>query len=222
MNKGYEVINYGALPLSSGDSLPTLDGASTTVPADGVLPARAYTEDVSFSLSGAYDETDMWYVTDEYRERLFHVKQFVKPSWLRIDVRIPKSVTQGRFQRDKVVTGVDKDFGFRRGVFEVVHLPKIHYGYRYCNETNLNVYTFVKFIYAEYIVEIPRNSDLIFRVLSKQYPSYWLTLPIVVYDPIVAEGLKDTYGIEGFTVYRSDQRSEAIREYEKLLEEVMV
>jgi hypothetical protein len=137
VNRRYEVLHYGPLPLTSGTTLPTYEGSSVTVPASGVIPARAYTKDgLAFPTTlSVYDKSDMWYLPTDDRDRLFHVIQYVTPAFLRIDVQIPTGVTQGRFQKDRVTTGVDKDFGFSRGTYEIVHLPGIRYGYRYGNDS---------------------------------------------------------------------------------------
>ena len=220
VNRRYEEINYGPIPLASGTSLPTYDGGSATVPAYGVIPGRAYTKDgltFPYSTYPVYDPNDMWYVPEDYRERLFHVIQNVTPAFLRVDVQIPTGVFQGRFQKDKVSTGIDKDFGFSRGYYETLHLPKIHYGYRYGNDTNVPFYTFVKFQYAEYVIGIPRSSSLIFEILSRRLPSYWISLPINVMDPGVERSLNEVYGITGFPLYRLDERDKAIREYDSIL-----
>jgi hypothetical protein len=222
VNRRYEQLNYGPLPLTSGTMLPTFEGGSTSVPADGVIPARAYTTGLMFPMSGAYDSSDMWYTPEDYRDRLFHVIQYVTPAFLRIDVQIPIAVTQGRFQKDKIVTGVDKDFGFARGSYEAVHLPKVHYGYRYANDTNVPLYTFVKFIYAEYVIETPKNSSLIFDILTRRIPSHWITLPINVMDSTVERALTEVYGITGFPLYRMDERDKALRDYDALLKEVKI
>jgi len=222
VNRGYEVIDYGPLPLSAGASLPTFDGGSVTVPSDGVIPARAYTEGLSFPLEEAFDRSDMWYTPEDYRDRLFHVIQYVTPAFLRVDVQIPTAVTQGRFQKDKVVTGVSKPFGFARGFYEIVHLPKVHYGYRYGNETNVDLRTFVKFVYAEYVVETPRSSSLIFDVLTRRLPSKWVSLPVNIMDATVERALIDVYGVTGFPLYRLDERDRALREYDALLRGVKV
>jgi len=216
-NAGREVIDYGPLPLKSGESIPTYEGASTTVPADGVIPARSYTTGKTFPMPGAYDETDMWYVPEDYRDRLFHVIQHVTPAFLRVEAQIPLNVSQGRFQKDKVMTGVDRDFGFSRGKLEMIHVPKLRYGYRYGNDTNVDLYTFARFVYGEYIVEIPRNPGLIFDILTRRVPSHWVSMPISVMDRSILTALEDAYGIDGFTVYREDQRAEAMREYESVL-----
>ena len=109
VNRRYEQLNYGPLPLTSGTTLPTFEGGSVSVPADGVIPARAYTTGLMFPMSGAFDSSDMWYTPEDYRDRLFHVIQYLTPAFLRVDVQITIAVTQGRFQKDKIVTGVDKD-----------------------------------------------------------------------------------------------------------------
>ncbi|MEM1710530.1 MAG: hypothetical protein QW820_06535 [Sulfolobales archaeon] len=221
VNRGYETIDYGPLPLVSGEVLPTYEGGSERVPADGVMPGRSYTQTGrSFPLKGAFDETDMWYVHEDERERLFHVIQRITPEFLRADVQIPRGVTQGRFQGDRVVTGVDRDFGFARGKLEVVHLPRLRYGYRYGNDTNMSVRTFVKFTYGEYIVETPRDSQLIFDVLTRRTQAHWVTLPISVWDPAIETALNLTYGFTGFTVYGVHERDKAIREYSELLKSV--
>jgi len=222
-NKGYEVFDYGPLPLTSGTTLSSYDGGTVTVPADGVLPARAYTtRGISFPLEGAYDRNDMWYVPEEHRDRLFHVHMKVVPAWIKCDVEVPPGASQGRFQKGRIVTGIDKDTGFRRGGLEMIHIPKVRYGYRFGNDTNVPVYTMVKFIYAEYMVEIPKDAEYIFNVITKKIPAYWITLPFNVYDDTIRRALNDTYGFEGFPIYGVHEKSKAIPEYEDLLREVKV
>lgn len=222
INRRYEQLNYGPLPLEAGMALSTFDGGSTSVPDNGIIPARAYTNGLTFSMPGAYDSGDMWYVPEDYRDRLFHVIQHVTPAFLRVDVQIPMAVTQGRFQKDKIVTGVDKGFGFARGSYETVHIPKVHYGYRYGNDTNVDLYSFVKFIYGEYVVEIPKNSSLIFDALTHRIPSCWISLPINIMDPSIENALIDTYGVTGFPMYCMDEREKALRDYDTLLREVKI
>jgi hypothetical protein len=232
VNKGYEVLNYGPLPISSGTSLPTYDGTSTTVPADGVLPARAYTRDgIQFPpiVSGTYSNTDMWHTPEDEGDRLYHVKLYVHPAVVRVDVQIPSKVTQGRFQKGRVITGVDSEFGFGRGFIEVVHMPYIQYGYRFGNDTNLNLRTFARFVYGEYIVEVPKSPELIFEVLSRRVPSYWLTLPISYIDPLIMEAFRRVYGFpvrantpQLFRIYRYDERDRALSEYAEILGQLKV
>jgi hypothetical protein len=226
VNEGREVFNYGPLPIASGTSLPTYEGTSTTVPADGVLPARSYVRDgITFpALTGmetVFTKSDIWYLSEDDRDRLFHVKTYVYPPVIRADVQIPAKVTQGRFQKERVITGVDSELGFSRGFIEVVHIPLLDYGYRFGNDTNLNLKTFVKFIYGEYLVEVPRNPDLIFDILVRKVPSLWVTLPVAYVDPKISDALVRVYGFPsdrlGFKVYRADERDRAVREYSELL-----
>jgi len=223
VNKDHEVFNYGALPLESGDTLNTYDAGTTTVPVDGVIPSRGYTRDgYDFPLEDVWDEEDMWYMPKDYNDRLFHVKQYTTPDFLRCDVQIPVNVTQPRFQREKKVIGIETDFGFRRGYTEVVHFPEIHYGYRWGNDTNVDFYTHAKFIYAEYMIEIPKDAELIFNVLIRKHLSYWLTLLITQYDRRIADALVKDYGFEGFPLYAPYERDRAITEYEELLAKAKV
>lgn len=225
VNKNYTNIDYGPIPIQKDTVMPTLDGGSVSVPEYGVMPARSYVpleRSVSFPMYGAYDEGDMWYVPETYRDRIFYVEQEITPSFLRVDLQIPRGITQGRFQKDRVVVGVDTAFGFSRGRYETVHLPKIRYGYRYANDTNVDVNTFVRFKYCECSVEIPKNPDLIFDVLTKRVNSYWVTLPINVLDASLSFLMMEVYGILGFPVYRMDQRDQAIKEYRNLITEAKV
>jgi len=223
VNRGFERFHYGPLPLPANLPLTSYVGGAIPVPANGVMPATAYTASgLSFPLSGAFDETDMWYVPKEWGDRLFHVKTQVTPGWLRVDLEIPKGVSQRRFQREKVSLGLEKLFGYSRGSAEAIHFPDIHYGYRFGNDSNLSVYTGVDFTYGEYVVEIPKDSELIFNILTRRAPSYWVTMPISVYDANIKRAFVETYGIEGFTVHPITERSEAISEYNTLLKEVKV
>lgn len=219
INKGFERFNYGPIPIPAGIPLPSYAGGSITVPSDGVMPMLSYIPHpgISFPMRGAYDETDMWYMPSDYRDRLFHVILDVTPKWLRIDVTIPKGVSQGRFQKDKITTGIDRIMGFTRGRIELIHFPKIYYGYRFGNDSNLNVYTGVSFTYAEYVVEIPKNEDLIFNILTRNIPSKWVTMPINIYDSAIRSALLEVYGIEGFTLYPANARDKALQEYRSLI-----
>jgi hypothetical protein len=220
-NRGFEKYHYGPIPLPKNTTLPSYLGGAIAVPADGVMPATAYIP-TGYGLTfpttmDVFDKTDMWYIPAEWRERLFHVIAEFTPRFLRVDLEIPRGVSQRRFQRDKVTVGVEKLFGFSRGRIETVHFPNIHYGYRFGNDTNLNVYTGVDFTYGEYIVEIPKDSELIFNILTRRIPSHWVTMPITIYDDTIKRAFLDTYGIEGFPLYPFNRKSEAMAEYERIL-----
>jgi len=222
-NKEYPTFHYGSLPLSSDDTLSSYDGGSVSVPADGVIPARGYTGDgKSFPLSDVYDDSDMWFVPSDYNQRLFHVFQEVTPGFLRTDIQIPKEVNQARFQRTQKIIGLQTNFGFARGTLEVIHFPAIHYGYRWGNDLNVDLYTEVKFTYGEYIVEIPKDAELIFNVITKKVPSYWHSLPITNYDTSISDGLNDSYGFDGFPFHAMTEKEKAVSEYGELLEKAKI
>jgi hypothetical protein len=226
VNRGYEVINYGPLPLPANTPLLRFGGGLIPVPEYGVLPGLSYnpsTMPISFPTTlDVYDKSDMWFIPKEDRERLFHVKMFITPSWIRVSVDIPRGVPQRRFQKDRVVVDVDKPFGWSRGFIEVVRFPQVYYGYRVANDTNLNVRTFVRFVYGEYIVEIPKDPEFVFNILTRRYPSYWLTMPITVMDTTLRTALIETYGFEGFPLYPVNRKDEAVRAYAELLKGVKV
>jgi hypothetical protein len=232
VNRGFEVMDYGPLPIPAGTALPTYEGTSTTVPADGVLPARSYVRDgMQFPpiVSGTYSNTDMWHTSEDERDRLYHLKLYVYPPVVRVDVQIPTKIPQYKFQRGRVIVGVDSEFGFSRGFIEMVHIPYIQYGYRFGNDTNLNLKTFVRFVYGEYIVEIPRSPELIFDILTRRVQSYWLTLPVSYVDPLIVDTLRRVYGFpvrdgvpQLLRIYRHDERDRAVREYAEILRQLKV
>ena len=225
-NRDLITIDYGPLPITANYPLSSYVAGSILAPASGVMPGLSYIpvgSELTFPLSGAYDETDMWYLPEDYRERVFHVIAEVTPRWLRCEVTVPKGVTQGRFQRDKVTTGIEKTFGYKRGSIEVVHIPRLRYGYRFGNDSNLNVYTGVRFKYGEYVIETPKDAEFIFNVLTRRIKAdRWISLPVQVYDDSVKRALMKDYGIEGFPLYGVYDKAKAISEYNSLLREVLV
>jgi len=226
VNRNSQHIDYGPLPIPAKYPFNSYIGGVVPAPADGVIPGFTYTPvgaSLSFPLEGAYEETDMWYLpAKDYKERVFHVITHVTPAWIRTEIQIPKSVVQGRFQKDKVITGIEKLFGFNRGMIEVIHIPGIRYGYRFGNDSSLNVYTGCCFDYGEYIIETPKNAEFIFNILTGKVPSKWISLPIISYDTSVRDAIIDNYGFEGFPLHGLEKREEAIKEYEDLLKEVTV
>jgi len=211
----YPNMYYGALPLVSGETLPTLDGGSVAVPANGVLPARAYTSSgKSFPLTGAWDVNDMFYTNEEYRDRIFHIVGRSTPDFLRLGLEYPKGVKQYRYQRDNVILGIEKTFGFGRGIIETVQFPNIHQGWLFGNDTNMPVYTGMNFQYEELIIETPRDPITIYEILSGQKKAHRIDLPISVQDPSLEIALKKNYGYYGFDTTLIKQKDAAIASYQ--------
>lgn len=203
-NVGYNKIEYGDLPITAGDALTTYANASTTAPANGVLPANSYTHSgISFPYAGGYDATDMFYTPDTYHKRLFHVNMKVFPNIIRTGFELPKGLKQYRYQKGNVVVGVDKQFGFSRGGQEIVFLPELNYGMLFGNDLNINVRAKVTFDFAEYVVSIVTDPEVVYNILSGNIGDNKLrtvTLPIVVYDGSINDALMRTYGFDGFDI----------------------
>lgn len=218
-NKGFEAFDYGHLPISAGDVLNTYDGGNATAGLDGELPARSYTAGKQFPLTDVWDSSDMWFVPYTWNDRVYHVKTRVTPGFVRVGLQIPKGVNQSRFQKERVIGGANyqNGFGYSFGEMETIHFPEMHYGYTFGNDTNLNLRTGVEFVYAEYIVKVPNSASLIFDVLSKSYPSHWVSLPVTTADSTLTQGLKKTWGFDGFSVYPNLKRDQAIKEYSAIL-----
>lgn len=225
-NSEYERFDYGPLPFTAGETLYGYDAASVSVPADGVMPARSYTGTGIYFPAPAdldvYDSTDLWFLPEDYRDVLFHVHLRLRPLFLRTEIEAPVKVKQSRFQKDRVVVGVDKELGYGRGTLEVFHIPRIHLGYKFGNDTNLDLYTFAQFIYGEYVVEIPSEPETIFNAIIKKVPSYWYTYPYHTKDAGFESSLNAVYGFTGFPVYPREKREEALDEYRSLLEQVKI
>jgi hypothetical protein len=80
----------------------------------------------------------------------------------------------------------------------------------------------VRFVYGEYVVEIPKSAGLIFEILTKRVPSHWITLPVNIMDPTIEIALNTVYGTTGFPLYRADERDRALREYDAILRGVRI
>jgi hypothetical protein len=224
-NRGYERLNYGPLPLKSGSKLMTFEGTEATIPADGVIPARSYTPTGLLwptIIDGVYDSTNMWYISEEWREMLFELNLDVTPKTIRTQLEIPKGTKQAYFQKTKVALDVSKDWGWKWGKIETVQFPAIHYGWLFANELNIPLYTNANFTYAEEIVEIPENPELIFDILVGKLPSHWITIPIKAYTAELQGALTKLYGFDGFPLYLIYQKQEAIKQYGELLKEALI
>jgi hypothetical protein len=223
-NKNFETFDYDVStngdPTGVGDVLNTYDGGiAPAVGFNGELPARAYTTGKQFSLADIWDTTDMWFTPYTWNDRVYHVKMHVSPGFVRVGLQIPQGVNQSRFQKERVVGGVNYQvgFGYQFGALETVHMPEMHYGYTFGNETNVPLRLGVKFTYGEYVVKIPNSASLIFDVLSRSYPSHWVGLPVSTADSTITQGLKKTWGFDGFSVYPNLKRDQAIKEYTSIL-----
>ena len=222
------LLNYGPLPTVTGDTFSVYNGlaggtgGSANPAAAGQIPASAYIKGKQFNVPSTFDvsgtfpygNSDIWYTQDPIR--VFEVFQYVTPNWLRIAVDLPTGQVQQAFQ-DTVAGGVDQDFGWRRGRFYTVHVPYLHYGYGYGNDSNAAVYTRIFFRYAEQIVEIVKDASTVFGVITGMIPANTVSLPIVNAASQISSSLKQTYGFEGFPVFPRQQQNAAMTAYASLI-----
>lgn len=227
------IIDYGLIDTTTSTSnsnyttTGVTTGGSTTSPAAGTIAANSFTPNLQFDntntlFNNAYDKTDLWYYPEDYRERLFDIVTMTTPQYLRITVNIPTNVVQQGFQRNRIAGGADKDLGYRRGKYQVIQFPRLHYGWVFGNDTNMIPYVRIKFAYAEYFVEIPDNPMTIFNILNRQIPARWQDLPIVQYDPTIRDSFIKAYGFEGFPIYPLDEQRTAIAEYTSLISQALI
>jgi hypothetical protein len=224
VNSGCEVLDYGPIPLKTGDTLNSFDVGTVSVPEDGVIPARSYTPKGYLYppiISGTWDTTDMWFYPSDWAERLFHIIAEWTPRLMRVGLELPIGTKQTAFQQERIDLDINSPFGWARGKLEIAQLPALHYGYLFANETSAAFYTHTRFTYAEYIVDIPHDPETIFNIINYRTPAYWITMPIrKTYEAKIETALKEAYGYEGFPIYGVDQHSMAIAEYKKILEGV--
>lgn len=219
----YPNFFYGALPITAGETLSVYGGGSVAAPAAGVMPAMSYTSTgKSFPLTGAWDVNDMFYTNEEYRDRIFHIVGRTTPDWLRMGLEYPKGVKQYRYQRDNVILGVDKDFGFGRGVIETLQFPNIRQGWLFGNDTNMPVYTGMHFQYEELIIETPKDPVTVYDLLSGKQRAHHIDLPISVQDPSIQIALKKDYGYQGFDTTLIKQKDKAIASYTETIRGLII
>ncbi len=217
-NPGYEAFHYGPAPLPSGLPCSSFIGGSLNVPNTGVIPPESYCGPVTMPPPRGVtteDITDMWYFK-LHLNKLYHVKQFVKPSWIRVDYQIPVGNEQHRFGQS--VIGVGYTMGFNRGFMEFVVLPQTHYGFVYGNDIPYGVFTSVDIVYAQYEVAIPSDPMVIFKVITHELPAYYVTLPIITVQSTLRDALINSYGFEGFPIYPPGYpTAQAVKNYQDIL-----
>ena len=230
LNRGHERFIYGPLPLKSGTTIGTLEGGSTTVPADGVFPARgAIPIELAITFPvGAYeslfpnikDKNDIFY--HEYSDQIYHVKVHLTPPFIKVQVTPWKGIGQYWYQEQNYLT-LAHPTGWSYGSVELWYFPKVHWYLALANEMYFDVYTRVIFHYAIYRVRIPKDPELIYDIIvTQKVPAYHFTLQYFRRVREVDRKLSEVYGFKideiGFPWIRD--RDEAIKEYRRILDMV--
>jgi len=201
VNVGYEHFEYGPIPVA-------YDGH-----AKGVIPSETKTDSITFPYQPLAPEIrpDMWWY--EEPDKLFHVIAKILPPFLRFFLEIPQTIVPITFRT--ITSDLKKDFGFTRFEIETIFLPRIHYGWVFYNPTNIDLYTWVHFLYGEYLVELIRKPETIFDLMIGRIPAHWVTLTCkktVGFD----EALARTYGlVEPYVAkfYPIEERPKAVAVY---------
>jgi hypothetical protein len=219
-NKHAKWFNYGPVPC-------TFAGYPK-----GVIPGKSVTEgfrfvDITGRLTGE-QAGDMFYHTKPHK--LIHAYIDIRPHLFRIYQEIPTGAKQMVYMEAVThTTEVDaptSDFGYTTGVKEQFFLPDFHIDWFLYNGTNMALRTNVMIKYAEYNVEIPRDTSLIFDMMMRRVPAYWWTLPITTdraeFRRMFEERYRFPRGQCGVPFYRAYERDRALREISALLAGVSI
>lgn len=209
------------LPTTPLTVFRSYDSGTHVASANGCLPEYSYTSPagIQFPMPGVENPDNMWDLDNTYYDRLFHTYLNVYPGFVRVGVDMPTGLNQARFQRTKKSVGIGTDIGWRYGFNEFVNIPEVDSSYQFGNTTNVELVPTCKFTYAEYIVGIPADPDVIFRVLTGKEPAHRVAMPITTYDSAVSQGFIRTYGADGFKIYPSNQYAPAIEDYSAVISE---
>lgn len=167
LNYGYETFEYGHFPYT-----PVSPAVA------GVIPTLNYSTETVFSYSRLDTTTqpDMFYHAD--KDTVFHAYMYVTPEILRIFTRIPKGTTPQEFRgvipSNDLATSIE--FGFSRGMAELAYAPKIRYGIVLANETNIDLQTYIKFVYAQYETDFIDDAQTILNIIKDRVPAHMTPL----------------------------------------------
>jgi len=177
VNKGFEVINYGPLPIPDGIA----KGNTNT----GVFKLR-------WDILPIERREDMfWY---DIPSKLLHVYLDFHPFILRNYLYLTEGIQQARYLG--LVTADSKtgsDFGYWRGEIELVILPFMHIAFDCFNKTNMNLYTYLRIKYGEYLIELITEPKELFGLMTRKIPAHWVSYPGQV--PFPVDPFQRAYGI---------------------------
>jgi len=184
-NKGFEELAYGPLPYTASGH------------AAGVVPANSTTGEYKFNWIDTrrrgHEYTNMFYFEDS--DTLLHVFMTIKPYMLRNYIHYPETLTPLSYIKDVTNTpDTGDDFGFFRENFEIVYIPYLECSFETYNKTNIDLKTFVKFVYAEYEVELIQDTETMRKLWLEQQPVKKITLP--AYTSFRTDAFRRAYDIE--------------------------
>ena len=235
INKDQEVLNYGLAPIVATISATSLDtSGSVSPPIDGVLPKRSYVRllipPLAWFENVVPDKSDMFLISKENKNEIYHIYAFTTPGFIKITVEIPPGYYGVYFMKYtwSYDANVDKTLKFNVGMLETVSIPNQHIAWIFINWTNLDLYLYLKFVIGHYQIGIPDNPELIYNVLIGKVKNvkfinwqYYRTATDV--DKTLTEWI-NTYGIPIKVYYVSKEKAlEYIKEFlSKIPEELKI
>ena len=189
-NAGFEEINYGPLNIAGINS--AIAGVS-----DGGTSSGAFS--FNWNILPQEFRADMfWY---DRPERLLHIKKLdMIPYQLRKYMWLTTGVQQANYlQEAPAQPATPSDFGFWRGSKELVVLPYMHIQFEVANMTNMNLYTYAKMVYGEYLVQLVTDPKILWELMNRKGDyatrnAYWFTFPGQI--RFVKEPFERGYGIQ--------------------------
>ncbi len=176
VNEGYERINYGPLPVAGvlvghGNVAGVVDGPSASGPFS-----------FSWAILPPEQRPDMfWY---DKPERLLHVKKLdIVPYTLRKFMWLTTGTQQANYlQEAPADPRTPTDFGFWRGTKEIVFMPYMHVQFEMANMTNMDLYTYARMIYGEYLIDMIEDPLTLYNLMNRkgeyaERNAYWFTYP---------------------------------------------
>ena len=203
VNSGYEVLHYGPLPLLTSITCTGYAGNNLSPPATGVIPPMNYCPSLlppPTKLIPAPPGTNLsqFMFYHEKKEKLFHVRMFVRPRWIRTQIQIPPGSSQYMF--NDYTVGVGYSGGFGRGYLEYVVFPGLIYSFVWGNDMVYGAFTILDIIYGEYLVDLVTDPDILYEVLTHQIPSAWIVFPVTRIETTVNNQWVEYYGFNGVEV----------------------
>ena len=169
VNKGFEKINYGALPIPTA-----VPWAART----GLVPANSNSGPFPWpwAVLPAERQTDMWWFdnNDKLVSSRWKISPYMLRNFLFLAVGTQEIVYLGIATADATMPS---DFGYWRGTLELPILPYMHMQMSCFNMTNMDLLADVSFEYAEYAIELIRDPQLLWELMTRRKRAHWQTYP---------------------------------------------
>jgi len=227
LNRGFEVLNYGLIPLSSGDTVNDVVSGTKTVPANGVLPARSWVsimlKPLTWMKPHIDSEVDLLFVESEKKNVLMHCYVVTTPGFIKMLVEIPRGYQRVPF-RDftQPYSVLDSDIKPALGFVETISIPGVHQNVMFMNWTNIDLYVYITLIYGYYNIIVPSNPEVIYNVLSNKVKNvHEVVFSYYTSEPGVNDALRKWVGSFGISAnIHILSKEKALKQIEEFLTKV--